>query len=604
MESEIRNYKIMKYLGGGGFGDVYCVLHTNRPGHVLRAMKKIRCNSEINENQKKELLKEAEILKKIDSEFIVSYYESFIHKGIPYLIMDYYDNGDLNEFIFKKNFNGGDKRKKIFTIFTKILLGLYELHKQHIAHRDIKPLNILMADDLSPKIGDLGLSKILGSTNSTMNTLAGTLMFQAPEMFNDNPSYTLKTDIWALGITLYMMFLGTKPYPENNPGQLIFLIMKGKYNPIPYGSDPDLKKLTEKILCVNPLNRPSAENILDDPNLVKNLKIYGLLDLVTKTKNKDLYNNHIVNNINNQTVLCGLQILARCSSFVQKLQCFYDVKFPFTHLLNDTFLKLLNEKNYDPSPFIKKFCEMNHVNCSQNFIRTVLNDVNNEIICNNGIIPQRNILLSYNDYSPIEEKEKNSYNLYLKQNNILPESKAVSVFSGILKSHLKGSCTTCGNYIDNYFFCYFIDQNMYLDSIFRPCYFEDVIKQNLSSSDITMNCEKCGRSMKINENKKIVKLPEILIFTLERYINGTNNLNITPNEIIDLKPYVDMNLKCDTIRYELFAKNIRLGSTKKHEICQIIMDGSWYEFNDKQISRLHRHGCDDCTYSLFYKKKK
>lgn len=143
-----------------------------------------------------------------------------------------------------------------------------------------------MADDLSPKIGDLGISKILESTNSTMNTLAGTLMYQAPEMFNANPSYTLKTDIWALGITLYMMFLGTKPYPENNPGQLIFLIMEGKYNPIPNGSDPDLKKLTEKILCVNPLSRPSVENILDDPNLVKNLKIYGLLDLVTKTKNK------------------------------------------------------------------------------------------------------------------------------------------------------------------------------------------------------------------------------------------------------------------------------------------------------------------------------
>ena len=110
MESEIRNYKIMKYLGGGGFGDVYCVLQTDRPGHVLRAMKKIRCNSEINENQKKELLKEAEILKKIDSEFIVSYYESFIYKGIPYLIMDYYDNGDLYEFIFKKNFNDGEKK--------------------------------------------------------------------------------------------------------------------------------------------------------------------------------------------------------------------------------------------------------------------------------------------------------------------------------------------------------------------------------------------------------------------------------------------------------------------------------------------------------------
>ena len=96
---------------------------------------------------------------------------------------------------------------------------------------------------------------------------------------------------------------------------------------------------------MNPLNRPSAENILDVPNLLKNLKIYGLLDFVTKTKNKVLNINHIVNKLNNQTVLSGLQILARCSSFVQKLH-FYDVKFPFTHLLYNTFLKLLTEKFY------------------------------------------------------------------------------------------------------------------------------------------------------------------------------------------------------------------------------------------------------------------
>ena len=342
MESELWSYKINKYLGGGGFGDVYYVTKTcGFEQGAPFAMKKIRCNSEINENQKKEILKEAEILKKIDSEYIVSYYESFIYKGIPYLIMNYYNNGDLYEFIFKKKFNGGDKRKKIFTIFTKILLGLFELHKQHIVHRDIKPSNIMMADDLSPKIGDLGLSKILGSTNSTMNTLAGTLMYQAPEMINANPSYTLKTDIWALGITLYMMFLGKKPYPEDNPGQLLFLIMQGKYYPIPKDSDPDLKKLTEKILCVNPSNRPSAENILDDSILVKNLKIYGLLDLVTKTKNKvsKILNDQIKEK-NQNFPKYYLRNGLRCvdwMTWVKDLRCPYCCKIPdmANHFIHD-----------------------------------------------------------------------------------------------------------------------------------------------------------------------------------------------------------------------------------------------------------------------------
>ena len=358
---------------------------------------------------------------------------------------------------------------------------------------------------------------------------------------------------------------------------------------------------------------------------------YNNIKINNQNKIKD-NGDSIVNNINNRCGLqnignncylnSGLQILARCSSFLEKLQCFYDVKFPFISLLYDTFTKLLTEKNYDPSPFVKKFCEMNHEfnfgeqSCSQNFIRTVLNNVNNEIIYNN--VFQKNILLSYNDYSPKSEREKISYKFYLQQNKIFPESEALSVFTGILKSHLKGACTTCGNYIDNYSFCYFIDQIMYLDSL-APArsstktvgrkdtsyFFKDVIKQNISSNDITMDCEKCGKIMKINEDTKIVKLPEILIFTLERYLNGPNNINVIPDEVIDLQPYVDINLKDNKTVYELFAKNIRLGSTKMygHEICQIKMDEIWYEFNDINTGD-KKLEYNNYTYGLFYKKKK
>ena len=97
-----------------------------------------------------------------------------------------------------------------------------------------------------------------------MNTISGTLLYQAPEMIKNNPSYTSKCDIWALGITLYMMALKIKPYPENNPGQLLFLIMQGKYDPIPTNSDTDLKKIIEIILCFEPLKRPSAEQLIND----------------------------------------------------------------------------------------------------------------------------------------------------------------------------------------------------------------------------------------------------------------------------------------------------------------------------------------------------
>ena len=264
--------------------------------------------------------------------------------------------------------------------------------------------------------------------------------------------------------------------------------------------------------------------------------IYG--DSQEKMKNQKK-NNYItnINTINNeQTILCGienignncylnsgLQILSRCTSFVMKLKAFYNPNYPFTALLYTVFFNLLNKKElYNPSEFVNEFCRINQEFiigeqcCSQNFIRTVLNNVNNEIVPYNI-----NVIRSYNFYNPKDPKEKNSYINYIKLNHILPESDPLSVFSGILKSHLKGECKKCGNIVDNYSFCYFIDQNMYLDSFFKPCYFDQVIDENLNSKSLIMDCQKCfeKEGVIIEEKTKIVKLPEILIFTLERYLD-------------------------------------------------------------------------------------
>ena len=68
--------------------------------------------------------------------------------------------------------------------------------------------------------------------------------------------------------------------------------MQGKYDPIPINSDEDLKKIIEIILCFEPLKRPSAEQLINDPIVQKNIKFYGLSNLVTKTKDKIEKNLH------------------------------------------------------------------------------------------------------------------------------------------------------------------------------------------------------------------------------------------------------------------------------------------------------------------------
>ena len=313
----------------------------------------------------------------------------------------------------------------------------------------------------------------------------------------------------------------------------------------------------------------------------------------------------IINIGNNCYLNSGLQILARCSNFVDKLQIFYSKQYPFIAELYEAFKSLLTERVYDPSSFVKYFCEINQdfnmgeQSCSQKFIRTVLNNVNDEIK------PTGNkCVRSYNDYQPKEPNEINAYKVYINENNIFPESEALSTFTCVTKSHTSGKCRNCQNIINNYTFSYSIDQIMYLDDIMERCNFQKVIEKNLCSDNtIEMECLNCKTMMKVIEETKIVKLPEILIFTLERFLGGTNKVEIIPDPKIKLGKYVDANLTAYNTTYELFAINIRFGSNKNfgHEICQIKIENSWFEFNDSNANYKKRD-YNNCSYGLYYKR--
>jgi len=122
-----------------------------------------------------------------------------------------------------------------------------------------------------------------------------------------------------------------------------------------------------------------------------------------------------------------------------------------------------------------------------------------------------------------------------------------------------------------------------------------------------MDCPKCKGEAYIKEYSKIIKLPKILIFTLERYQGSSkNNMEIMPDEIINMKEYLDESLKCYDTIYELFAVNIKLGTNQNdgHEICQVKRENIWYEVNDVSVTKIHNLSHFDSIYGLFYKRKK
>ena len=314
----------------------------------------------------------------------------------------------------------------------------------------------------------------------------------------------------------------------------------------------------------------------------------------------------IINLGNNCYLNSGLQILASCEELTKELK--KNETFGFNNrlvdLLNRAFDSILFKNLYDPEGFIEYFCNINYdfikgsQACSQNFIRTLIRNIND--CC------QKNIKIN-TLYNPINSKEKQQYNKFLELNKIYPESNAISIFSCINKTHSAGKCPKCGEKIDNYSFSYFIDQNMYLDEFYNRCKFSEVLKANIGNeSNLILDCPRCKKEIEIKEETKIIKLPEILIFTLERYQGQTNKVKIEPDKILDMKQYIDKSINVDNTLFELFAINIRFGSTANfgHEICQVKRNGKWYEINDSSGHEINELSYFDSSYGLFYRKIK
>jgi serine/threonine protein kinase len=117
-----------------------------------------------------------------------------------------------------------------YDIALGIIQGLEYLHFNHVVHRDLKPENILLVGpNLTPKIADFGLSKVIDKTMATMKTEAGTVIYQAPETFDtDQQGYTSMADVYSASLILYELLSGQKPIECNgyHPGRVTRLKMQ------------------------------------------------------------------------------------------------------------------------------------------------------------------------------------------------------------------------------------------------------------------------------------------------------------------------------------------------------------------------------------------
>ena len=270
----LKNYIIEKELGKGTYGIVYKA--TKKDDNKICVIKQISLQG-LNQAQKNEVKLESEILKSINSKYVVKYYDSFEEENNLNIVMEYCESGDLNDFIEnQKKTKHLLQENIIWKFFIKITLGLADIHKLKILHRDLKSLNIFLKEGNDVRVGDLGVAKVLNQTFFA-KTFIGTPYYLSPEICEDKP-YNDKSDVWALGCILYELCTYRHPFTAKSQGGLILKILNDNPEPINDYYSKDLKDVLNKIFDKDFKNRPSCLDILKMKNVIDKAKNLGIFE--------------------------------------------------------------------------------------------------------------------------------------------------------------------------------------------------------------------------------------------------------------------------------------------------------------------------------------
>jgi NIMA (never in mitosis gene a)-related kinase len=269
-------YKRGEVVGKGAFGEA-AIIYRLSDGHRFIS-KEVNLDA-LDERDREGALREAMLLSQMDHTNIVKYVDSFQHKPVLFIVMEFADGGDLGTLIKKQRTLGYQVSPQylsedlIMNYFVQLCLALKYLHDRKVLHRDLKAGNVFLTKDGFVKLGDFGLSTILTNTVAYAKTMCGTPYYFSPELCKNKP-YNNKSDVWSLGCIFYEMCTLQHAFDGRNIKMLMKHILKGTYPPIPPQYSKNMNIITDSLLQQDCVRRPGINRILGNDFVRNHLHRY------------------------------------------------------------------------------------------------------------------------------------------------------------------------------------------------------------------------------------------------------------------------------------------------------------------------------------------
>jgi serine/threonine-protein kinase len=228
-------YRIVARLGAGGMGHVYRA-HDARLGRDV-ALKVLPADVIANPERLARFRREARALAALNHPHIVTIFSIEEADGVPFMTMELIEGPSLERVLV----DGGLPLARLFDIGVALADALAAAHRKGIIHRDLKPANVMVTDDGIVKVLDFGLARETGAHDSEHDTtslgltqagiIVGTVPYMSPEQI-EGRLVDHRSDIFSLGVVLYEMASGTRPFRGDSSPALMSSILRDQPRPL------------------------------------------------------------------------------------------------------------------------------------------------------------------------------------------------------------------------------------------------------------------------------------------------------------------------------------------------------------------------------------